>query len=678
MLFKRYLFLAACSLLFIFGFIAYFTVCRAQMDSQFREERERFNDQGVTLTSTGTPDVTAASLPTPVSTGTSTPDTAPMPVTSTPTTTDTSTPATTDASAPATNDAAATPAATDSAAPAMNPAASDPNVIIGPVPPPAATDSSTNAPATTPDASTNAPAAIPAPTDSTTTPMAPSSTRNDSRDAIKSFLVRTAFHPAQGALIPVAATAPAAPVASPVTNAPVAQPVESTKAVSPATNAAAAKEPAAPVAVHPTAGEPSVIVLLYHQFVPAGAHVDPKFQWTMHQDVFESEMKYIHDNNYHVIPMSDLIKFLHHEITLPPNPVVITIDDGYKSAVVYAAPILKQYGYPWTFFIYPDFVTVAEGKGAVSWNDLLALQADGVDIESHSMTHPILTKHTQKWKGSVHALSPEEYDEWLTNETSGSKTLLEQKMGKPIVALAYPYGAYNKEVEAKAIAAGYQYIFTVADNPVHSNTNPHSIGRYTITTPVEKDFIAYLHQGALGLSEADPAPGGTTSNPRPVITAVLGYAGNLDINSIETEVRDFGVVKHDYDPKTSTIRLYLPRDLVQPVNLVNIHVKDAETGKIMVANWHFNYQPAGAAAEAHPPIATETNGAPAMTNAPAVSSSETPMSAATNVAPVTNAPVPAPVVVPATAKPATNTAPMIAPPKPATNAAPTTSKPRTD
>src|ERR1700748_2184977 len=162
-------------------------------------------------------------------------------------------------------------------------------------------------------------------------------------------------------------------------------------------------------------------------------------------------MKYLHDNGYHVIPMSDLLKFLRHEIGLPPNSVVITIDDGYKSPIVYAEPILKKYGYPWTYFVYPDFITVNEGKGAASWNDLLALQADGVDIESHSMTHPQLPKHTQKWKGSVHLLSPEEYDEWLTNETSGSKAILEQKLGKPIVALAYPYGAYNKEVEAKAI-----------------------------------------------------------------------------------------------------------------------------------------------------------------------------------------------------------------------------------
>ena len=42
------------------------------------------------------------------------------------------------------------------------------------------------------------------------------------------------------------------------------------------------------------------------------------YQWTMNEDVFESEMKYIHDNGYNVIPMSVLLKFLRHEGSVPP------------------------------------------------------------------------------------------------------------------------------------------------------------------------------------------------------------------------------------------------------------------------------------------------------------------------------------------------------------------------
>jgi peptidoglycan/xylan/chitin deacetylase (PgdA/CDA1 family) len=354
----------------------------------------------------------------------------------------------------------------------------------------------------------------------------------------------------------------------------------------------------------------------------------------MHQDVFESEMKCIHDNGYHVVSVADLLRFLKHEITLPPGSVVITIDDGYKSAIVYAAPILKKYGYPWTFFIYPDFITVNESSGAASWRDLLALQAEGVDIESHSMTHPKLSSHHQLIKKVWHNFTPEEYDAWLTNETAGAKALLEKKMGKPITCFAYPFGDYNKEVKAKAIAAGYEAIFTVAGNPVHSTTDPHSIGRYTITQEEVKNFAADLRQGALGLTKIDPEPGATVTNPRPVISAELEpmSADKIDPQSIKTSVYDFDV-RHDFDPQTNTVRLYLPRDLIQQVVLVNIRVKDAATGQTMVANWHFNYEPGGAAA-IHPPIAPAVH-SPSASTKNSAPNSKTTASATTNAPEVT-------------------------------------------
>jgi hypothetical protein len=206
------------------------------------------------------------------------------------------------------------------------------------------------------------------------------------------------------------------------------------------------------------------------------------------------------------------------------------------------------------------------------------------------MTHPQLTRRGSK--------TPEAYDAWLTNETAGAKAVLEQHMGKPITCFAYPYGDYNKQVEAKVIAAGFEAIFTVADNPVHSTTNLHSIGRYTITRPVEKDFAAYLRQSALALTKADPEPGTTITNPLPVITVVLAPMGAAKL--------DFGVVRHDFDPQTNTLRLYLSRPLISPVVLVNLRAKDATTGQIMVANWYFNYAPAPGTTT-HPPIAPTAN-----------------------------------------------------------------------
>ena len=496
--------------------------------------------------------------------------------------------------------------------------------------PPSTSTPDGSAPATaTPDTNA-APAVQP---DTNAAPAPPASTRNDPRAGRPSFFQFASYRPDDDA----AQLANALPGAIADTVTPAA-----TNAPAPVT---APAESSAPKSA--AAEEGSVIVLLFHQFKPAGVAIPSKFQWTMNQDVFASEMKYIHDNGYNVISMDQLLKFIKHEGTVPPRAVCITIDDGYKSAIVYAAPILKQYGYPWTFFIYPEFITVAEGSGAASWNDLLELQKEGVDIECHSMTHPILKSHKQRIKGVWHDLSPEEYAAWLNNETAGAKAILEQHMGKPITCFAYPYGEYNTQVEQAVIAAGFEAIFTVADNPVHSTTSLHSIGRYTITQGVEKNFAAYLRQGALGLADADPAPGATISNPRPVITATLGYPGTLDPKSIETSVRDFGVVKHDFDPQTNTIRLYLPRDLIASVVLVNIRVRDATTQQVMVANWHFNYEPAGAVSPtpAHAPIATPAT-------------APTPVPAPVTSTPTPNSPAPIPVASP------TNSPAAVSPPEP--------------
>lgn len=561
-MFKRLLVLAVAMALFVTTFFIYFHIADARIEAQFRQEREKYHVENTVLTA---------------------------------------------------SDSSGAPSAvgTPSPAPAMdsNAAPVSPNSLIGPVPPASSPDSSTPAAPATPDDSS------PAVTPSTNAPATPASTLIYPGLSRLPLALLGAYE-TNGAAI----QAPSAPVQETATNpAPEAATNAATSStkVSPATNV----EVAAPTgtnlapeipsegARHALVSVPSsIIVLGYHQFTGPG--VPSKNIYSMRQEVFEQEMKYLKDNNYHVVPLADVVRFIKHEIGLPPNSVAITIDDGYKSPILWAAPVLKKYDFPWTFFCYPDFITVAEGKGAASWNDLLQLQADGVDIECHSKSHPIMTK-----KGSK---TPEQYDAWLTAETAGAKATLEQHLGKPVKFFAYPYGAWNKEVEAKVVQAGFEAIFTVANNPVHPTTDIHAIGRYIITTPVEKAFAAYLRQGALAVADTNPGPGATISDPRPVITAVLGYAGTLDPATISTDVRDFGEVRHDFDPKTSTVRLYLPRDLIDSEVVVNIRAKDA--GQTMIASWRFNYAPTAPGA-LHAPIPTTVHPAPAT---PGVSSTSVP------------------------------------------------------
>jgi hypothetical protein len=275
------------------------------------------------------------------------------------------------------------------------------------------------------------------------------------------------------------------------------------------------------------------------------------------------------------------------------------------------------------------------------------------------MTHPNLASTLQIWPPDskhAHRLSPDEYDAFLTNELVTSKQIIETQLNKKVTCLAYPYGNYNKLVEAKAIAAGYEAIFTVNSNPIHVGSPLHSMGRYTMTTPVEKMFTAYVNQRSLVLTGIQPEPASTTTDPRPVITATLRYAGDIKTDSITAEVSNMGYVKSDFDPKSSVLRLYLPRDLVSQTVLVDVHAKDADSGHTLAASWRFLYQPT-AAGVLHQPIGTAgaTNANAAVGAAPGATATNAAAAPAT----------PAPGGIPAAA---TNAAASLAAPAPGTAA----------
>ena len=64
--------------------------------------------------------------------------------------------------------------------------------------------------------------------------------------------------------------------------------------------------------------------------------------------------------------------------------VILSFDDNRKGDFTYAKPILDKYGFKATFFVICDKTS---DSGAMNWQDIAAMQQDGMDIESHTMTH---------------------------------------------------------------------------------------------------------------------------------------------------------------------------------------------------------------------------------------------------------------------------------------------------
>jgi peptidoglycan/xylan/chitin deacetylase (PgdA/CDA1 family) len=74
--------------------------------------------------------------------------------------------------------------------------------------------------------------------------------------------------------------------------------------------------------------------------------------------------------------------------------VMINFDDDPKSQLIYAKPILDKYGFKASFFIICG--RVGTGPSSMNWQDIAELAKDGMDIESHSMTHTNLNELSTK------------------------------------------------------------------------------------------------------------------------------------------------------------------------------------------------------------------------------------------------------------------------------------------
>jgi peptidoglycan/xylan/chitin deacetylase (PgdA/CDA1 family) len=190
------------------------------------------------------------------------------------------------------------------------------------------------------------------------------------------------------------------------------------------------KRPWNPSGVEST-GYQLVPVLTYHDIGPQA-----KGRLVISVKSFEEQMRYLKDQGYRVISLSQFHDFLSLRRQLPRRAVVITFDDGYKSFMQYAYPVLKELGFPATLFVYTDYV--GAGRNALSWDDLATLAAEGFQVEGHSKTHSDLRRRPGE--------SEAEHARRMRAEMEGPQKLFEQRMGRPARFLAYPYGAADEGV----------------------------------------------------------------------------------------------------------------------------------------------------------------------------------------------------------------------------------------
>lgn len=190
-----------------------------------------------------------------------------------------------------------------------------------------------------------------------------------------------------------------------------------------------------------------MLVLCYHAISPA---------WPAELSVtpanFERQVHTLLERGYVGTTFSEAVAG-----AAAPKTVALTFDDGYRSVLDRALPILRRLGLPATLFVSTNFVDTAQPLVwpgidrwldsphhaelfGLSWEELRYLADEGWEIGSHTCSHPRL---------------PQLDDAALAAELEGSRAICERRLGQPCRSIAYPYGNVDARVMAATRTAGY-------------------------------------------------------------------------------------------------------------------------------------------------------------------------------------------------------------------------------
>ncbi|MCL4508181.1 MAG: polysaccharide deacetylase family protein [Chloroflexi bacterium] len=147
---------------------------------------------------------------------------------------------------------------------------------------------------------------------------------------------------------------------------------------------------------HPPYRQLHVPILMYHHVGPPVVHQKTmtNFDFRLATDLtvpvehFAQQLSWLNAHGFHTISLQHLFASLYDSAPLPPHPIVLSFDDGYLDNYTDAFPLLQRYHMVGTFNIISHLPGLMLGTNTyMTWSQIQALSAAGMDIESHTVYH---------------------------------------------------------------------------------------------------------------------------------------------------------------------------------------------------------------------------------------------------------------------------------------------------
>jgi len=165
------------------------------------------------------------------------------------------------------------------------------------------------------------------------------------------------------------------------------------------------------------------------------------------------------------------------------SKLLVTFDDGFRDNLTHAVPVLDAFDVKAVFFVTTDFVSLSPDDVSahrrwarevfhtgtpvanMTWENVTTLAAQGHTIGSHTVGHRRLSGLTA--------------DE-VTRELVASRRVLEEKLGREVRDLSFPYGRvgdYPSDLGERVREAGFRTCFNMIRGANRPGQDPHFIYR---------------------------------------------------------------------------------------------------------------------------------------------------------------------------------------------------------
>ncbi len=310
-----------------------------------------------------------------------------------------------------------------------------------------------------------------------------------------------------------------------------------------------------------TAQENSISAFVYHRFG------DDRYPSTNIQlDQFEAHLKYLQDNGYQVLTLSEAIDLMSNKNSFA-KAAVLTIDDGYSSFFENAMPLLRKYGFKATLFVNTETVG---GGDFMNWDELKRIKAEGIEIGNHSHDHSYF-------------LNKSEFD--FENDLLSSEAQFLQHLGESPKLYAYPYGEWNESMANHLQKKGYLGAVAQNSGVMYRDAPQYHLPRFPMSESYAEleGFVSKLKTQPIKVTKYTPITTGSYGTPIKPRIDIEFKEDNLKLEQLQCFVQGAECKKSIQVIRGGLVKLNIrpDRDLKRRRTLFTITIPDNE-GK-----WHW-------------------------------------------------------------------------------------------